>query len=473
MALSKSKKCIYTVQVWLVAAVMCAFTPALANSKYAAFVIHADTGDILFDKYSTQKRYPASLTKVMTLYLLFDELEAGNLQLDTKLKTSAYAASMPASDLGLKAGDVITVETAIMSLIVKSANDVAVVVAERISGSEKAFAKKMTAKARSMGMRSTNFRNASGLPNRKQYSTARDLSILAQRVLQDHQGYWPYFQTKSFEWKGKTYRSHNRLVGKFKGANGLKTGYTRMSGYNLATTISRGDNRLIGIVLGGRSTKTRDAHMRKILDQAYRDIKRRPSLISVAYRKPPNPSLKPTALAALGGTWPKEPVTMASIEELVVEEASKKDNSPEETTVPILTLAAAAPKDQVNQLLTKNLTDAERLNIIALAEANNSKTYAEGDIEDRSPAEDSTWGIQTGAYSSKSIAEEKMKLAQTKFAEWIADSEPSISFTKSRNKSYYRVRFNSMTEKQSKQTCAAIIKKGGDCFTVREPRAAF
>ena len=267
--------------------------PASANSKYAALVIHADTGDILFDRYSTQQRYPASLTKMMTLYLLFEELEAGNVTLESKLKVSNTAAAMPASKLGVKSGSTISVEDAIHSLVIKSANDVAVVVAEHIGDSERNFARLMTQKAHDMGMRSTEFRNASGLPNTRQVTTARDMAILSQRIVQDFPQYYHYFDEHSFTWGGRTITGHNKVAEDFDGADGLKTGYTRMSGYNLATAIKRGDNRLIGIVLGGRSGYTRNAHMEKILGEAYDAIENDPELVSALHRAPPVPTMKP------------------------------------------------------------------------------------------------------------------------------------------------------------------------------------
>ncbi len=450
------------------------FAPAAANSKYAALVIHADTGDILFDKYSTQRRFPASLTKMMTLYLLFEEVESGRLSLDSSMKVSRYAASMPASDLGLQTGEKITVEQAIDALVIKSANDVAVVVAEKIGGSEKGFAKKMTNRAWAMGMRSTQFRNASGLPNRKQYTTARDLAVLSQRIMQDFPQYWSYFQKSSFVWKSKTYKSHNKLIGKFNGADGLKTGYTRMSGYNLATSVARGDNRLIGIVLGGRSTRTRDAHMKKIIDQAYSTIARKPFLISSVHRIKPRPNLKPTTLAEVGGSWP--PI------ELQIASANLTD-------APIIAGSAALPgqlssqaavfgqeaddnsvqPDDMTLLISENMTEAEKLNIIALAEAYATREYAEGDIDDTMPSADISWSIQTGAYSTRQLAETEQTDIQTLFADLITDSSPEISEIISDGKSVYRVRFNYMSEKQSEDACAAIIGNGGDCFSMRDP----
>ena len=218
-------------------------TPVAANPKYAAFVIHADTGDVLLNRYAESARYPASLTKLMTLYMLFEEMEAGNIDLTDKMTVSKRASMQPASKLGLARGSKIDVETAIEALIIGSANDVATVVAERLGGTESKFARMMTTRARELGMRRTTFRNASGLPDRNQRTTARDMAILAHRVPQDFPQYFHYFDKSSYKWKGRTYKSHNRVTISYRGADGLKTGYTRASGYNLATTAKRGDHR--------------------------------------------------------------------------------------------------------------------------------------------------------------------------------------------------------------------------------------
>ncbi len=458
--------------ILLCAGMMGSFSSAQANSKYAALVIHADTGDILFDKYSTQRRYPASLTKMMTLYLLFEELEAGRLTLQTKLKTSRYAASMPASHLKLKAGDTITVEQAIEALVIKSANDVAVVVAEKIGKTEKGFAQKMTKKAWSMGMRSTRFRNASGLPNRKQYSTARDLAVLSQRVMQDFPQYWPYFQKKSFTWKGKTYKSHNRLVGKFTGADGLKTGYTRMSGYNLATSVTRGDNRLIGIVLGGRSTKTRDAHMKKIVNQSYANIKKKPYLVSAIHRKKPAPNLKPTTLAELGGVWP--PVNVAVTAQTFAEAPTLNGSTALQYQLASQAaslsggLDAPVPGDDVGLLITENMSEAERLNVMTLAATYAERDYAEGDVDETSRLEaDLNWSIQTGAYSTRQLADTEMTKVLSAHANLIADAAPDVTEVISEGKSVFRVRFNLMSERQAEEACAAILSNNGGCFVMK------
>ncbi|MFB0951311.1 MAG: D-alanyl-D-alanine carboxypeptidase family protein, partial [Rhodospirillales bacterium] len=206
------------------------------------------------------------------LYMIFDRLERKRWSLSTKLKVSRSAARQPASKLGLRAGSTITVKQAILALVTKSANDVATTVAENISGRERNFALKMTAKARSLGMSKTTFRNASGLPHRTQMSTAKDMSILARALLRDFPKYYHYFSTKSFRYKGVKYRTHNKLLKTYPGADGFKTGYIRASGFNLVASAKRKGRRIIGVVFGGRSSKQRNRYMAKLLDKGFARI---------------------------------------------------------------------------------------------------------------------------------------------------------------------------------------------------------
>jgi D-alanyl-D-alanine carboxypeptidase len=242
--------------------------PAQA-AKQAAIVVDAESGAVLYESNSRAQTYPASLTKMMTLYLLFEALENKKFELDDEFEVSQQAANQPATDLRLQAGDSITVSKAIPALIVHSANDVAVVIAEAISGSEEAFARKMTKTAKELGMKQTVFRNASGLPSKGQLTTARDMAILGRALMSRFPDYYEYFATESFRYKGRTYQTHNRVLKNYPGATGLKTGYTRASGYNLATSAKRNGHQLIGIVLGGKSTRSRDAQMMALLDQGF------------------------------------------------------------------------------------------------------------------------------------------------------------------------------------------------------------
>ena len=232
---------------------------------FSALVVDATTGKVLYADSPDGIRHPASLTKVMTLYILFDELDRGALTLDTPLKVSAEGARQEPSKLGLLPGETIRVEDAIKAIVTKSANDVAVTIAENISGSEAAFAQRMTAKARALGMSSTVYRNASGLPNPGQITTARDLAILGRAIQGNHPKYFPYFSTRSFAWKGRTIGNHNRLLGSMKGVDGIKTGFVRASGFNLITSANDNGRRVVGVVLGGRSGASRDATMRNLI----------------------------------------------------------------------------------------------------------------------------------------------------------------------------------------------------------------
>ena len=253
--------------------------PAAHAEKYAAIVVDADSGEVLHARNQDDPRYPASLTKVMTLYLLFDAIDAGEVSLNDKMKVSRNAAAQPPSNLRLKAGDTISVEDAIYALVTKSANDVAVVVAEYLGGSERKFAARMTDKASELGLANTTFRNASGLPNTAQLSTARDLAILADALLDNHADYYHYFQNQRFSWGGMTYKSHNALIGSVDGVDGIKTGYTRASGFNLMTSAERDGRRVIAVMLGGASAKSRDAHVTELVEQAFISIGQTPEVI--------------------------------------------------------------------------------------------------------------------------------------------------------------------------------------------------
>lgn len=248
-------------------------TPALAQpipqSKFSALMIDAATGAVLHDEMADEVRYPASLTKIMALYIAFEELEAGTLSLNDRITVSARAAAQPPSKLGLRPGESLSVDEALHALAVKSANDIAVALAEHIAGSEEAFAFRMTAKARALGMSNTQFRNASGLPDIRQVTTANDMAVLARAVLRDHPNHYPLFSQQSFTFRGQTYVGHNRATQRIPGADGLKTGYINASGFNLVTSAQRDGRRLIGVVMGGRTTSSRDAYMAELFDRSF------------------------------------------------------------------------------------------------------------------------------------------------------------------------------------------------------------
>ncbi|WP_033067558.1 D-alanyl-D-alanine carboxypeptidase family protein [Thalassospira australica] len=261
------------VSVFLCLIAIVSFTvlvPSLASARtYTAMIIDADTGKTLHEYRPDHKVYPASLTKIMTLYMVFDALERGKISLSTRMKVSKRAWGQAPSKLGLKPGETISVKDAILALVTKSANDVAVVVAEHLGGTEIKFAQMMTTEARRIGMSRTTFRNASGLPNRGQMTTARDMITMAVALRKNYGKYYHYFATQKFRFGNRTYGNHNNLLASYYGTDGIKTGYINASGFNLVASVNRNGKRLIGVVFGGRTARTRDAQMKKILDQAY------------------------------------------------------------------------------------------------------------------------------------------------------------------------------------------------------------
>ena len=235
------------------------------SPQFSSIIVDANSGATLASTSPDGIRHPASLTKIMTLYLLFERLDAGKMKLDTEMSVSEHASDQAPTKLGLRPGQTIRVEDAIKGLVTRSANDAAVVIAETIAGDEDGFAKLMTRKARALGMSRTTYRNASGLPDDEQVTSARDQAILGRAIQERFPRYYRYFSTVTFNYHGQSIRNHNHLLGEVEGVDGIKTGYTRASGFNLVTSIRRGNRHLVGVVLGGRSGGSRDATMRNLL----------------------------------------------------------------------------------------------------------------------------------------------------------------------------------------------------------------
>ncbi len=242
-------------------------------AKKAAIVVDYDTGDVLFEKNADTKNYPASLTKIMTLYIVFDYINKGKLDYDDDMLVSSVAASRSPSKLYLEQGSTIKVKHAVNALIIKSANDVATVVSEKISGSEREFAKLMTKYAKDLGMNDTTFKNASGLPNRAQLTTARDIYKLSYALIKNFPEEYKLFSNTSFKWKGKVYKTHNKLMLKYEGADGIKTGYIKASGFQLAFSAIRNNKRVIGVYFGGDTGKQRNERLEFYMNSAFKKLK--------------------------------------------------------------------------------------------------------------------------------------------------------------------------------------------------------
>ena len=241
--------------------------PTYVSPKYAAIVVDANDGKVLYQAASDATRYPASLTKMMTLYLLFEAMETGRVSASTEIPVSDYARSRPPTKIGFRRGQSIDVDSAIKALVIKSANDVATAIAEYLGGTEGNFAAMMTAKARSIGMRGTVFRNASGLPDSGQVTTARDMALLGLALRKRFPQYYYYFSPTSFAYRGRTIRGHNDLIGGVDGVDGIKTGYTRASGFNVVTSAARGGRKVVAVVMGGDTARARNANMAALIDR--------------------------------------------------------------------------------------------------------------------------------------------------------------------------------------------------------------
>ncbi|GAB5374574.1 MAG: D-alanyl-D-alanine carboxypeptidase family protein [Acuticoccus sp.] len=274
---------------------------AHANPKYAGYVYDVNAGRALYADSATEKRYPASLTKIMTTYIIFEELAAGRMTLRTQMSVSKYAAARPPSKIGFKPGATIEVRDAIKALVTKSANDVAAVVAEHIGGSERAFAKRMTTTAKRLGMNSTVFRNPHGLPDDRQFTTAQDMATLGIAIQRDFPQYYGVFQTRVFQYGKRRYGNHNKLLGRVEGVDGIKTGYIRASGFNLVTSVRRDGRHIVAVVMGGRTGASRNKHMKSLIARTLPKARKGKVMPLMAWNDrvpPPLPSAKP-AMAAV------------------------------------------------------------------------------------------------------------------------------------------------------------------------------
>jgi D-alanyl-D-alanine carboxypeptidase len=347
-----------------------AHTQAPADPAFAAIVVDANAGRTLYAANENEPRHPASLTKVMTLYLLFEQLDKGAMTMQTEIPVSEHAAAQEPSKLGLEPGDTIAVEDAIKAIVTRSANDVAVAIAEAIGGDEAHFADMMTRKAHALGMSRTLYRNASGLPNDEQITTARDLTILARATEERFPRYFKFYSTHEFEYAGEIIGNHNHLLGRVDGVDGIKTGYTRASGFNLLTSVHRDGRSLIAVVLGGRTAGARDAYMEGLIREHLAQASNRghtAPMIAEAVAPPAAP-VKLASLAITPGAIPAPPPRSAAGQ---IEEGDE-DSAEDATPAPALATATpfAAP------LATKSTAAAAAKPVALVAAAPNASAVA-------------------------------------------------------------------------------------------------
>lgn len=449
------------------------------SEKYAALMLDVDTGEVFYERNADAKRYPASLTKMMTLYMAFDALKQKRITLDTPLAVSAFAAGQPQTNISLKAGQTIMVQEAIKALVVRSANDVSVVVAEALGKSQANFAQQMTAKARSLGMKNTQFRNPHGLPDVQQYTTARDLAKLSIALRRDFPQYYHFFKTQAFTWKGRTFTSHNRVLNQYDGVDGIKTGYINMSGFNLATSVKRDGHHVVGVVMGGQTGRVRDAHMVSLLGQAFSKIAARGDNPR-AFAEAPTPQPKPDTTAADSSSkttaelpWAKvafaadtadTAVASVTVEELAAPAAKPAAaKAPKPKTIDVA--AEVSRKPFISFVSDANAASqaapAKPLNKQAQDLSGASSAAAE------KPAALSAaqkWGIQVGAFKDEEAAIKAASKAVSLARSELKYSQINITDAGQTAASVHRARLAGLSEQQAKRACQALSKSSTPCF---------
>jgi len=441
------------------------------NPPYASIVVDANSGKVLDSAHADSQRHPASLTKMMTLYLLFERLQAGKIKLGTELAVSAHAAAQAPSKLELKPGQHITVEEAIKSIVTKSANDVAVVVAEALGGSELEFAHMMTAKARALGMKDTNYHNASGLPDERQITTAHDQSILA-RALQDRfPQYFHYFSTRTYVYHGKAMRNHNHLLGRVDGVDGIKTGYIRESGFNIAVDVKRHNRHLIVVVFGGRSARARDARVRSLIENNIRiaSVKHTaPKVVEGWQTKLAGPP--PLPPPAPGSTAPikPNPVKTVQVQPATMHTASMAPLQLEshKLTVPLLAPKKTAITTVATVKHNPPLPLAKPDALAALSEQA-AQPNTDATTTDVAAKAHSGWMIQIGAFDDEHEAKQHLVKAKAEAKDQLAKADPFTERIAKRDKSLYRARFTGLDKSQAEAACKHLKRNDIPCLMLK------
>ena len=473
------------------------------DPAYASIVVDANSGAVMQSSNADAQRHPASLTKVMTLYLLFERLHAGKIKLDSQMTVSEHAAAQAPSKLGLKPGETIDVGTAIRAIVTKSANDVAVVVAETLGGNEIAFAQQMNAKARALGMMHTNYHNASGLPDDQQITTARDQAILARAIHDRFPQYFQYFSVRTFVWRGKMMRNHNHLLGSVDGVDGMKTGYIRESGFNIIVSLHRNGRHLVAVVFGGRTASARDTRVISLINNN----------INVASAKHTAPPVVEGWQNQIAHAAPKEPAkpapekvavaapAVAPPPDAVTEPAAPSPGSTDPIKpVPIKTVAVQ-PGAMHTASLTPLPSDSRKL-LPAPATANPATVTTITTVKAASPLPPAKpvqpqqpaqpvkvasagamvpapaaqelaakprggWLIQVGAFDTETEAKDRLSAAQGNAKEQLGQASPFTEPVAKGDKTLYRARFAGLDKNQAEAACKTLKRSEIPCMLLK------
>lgn len=418
----------------LAAAIVVADVGASLAAQYAAIVVDARTGKTLYSKDANARRYPASLTKMMTLYLTFEALAKGRISKNTPVVFSANAAAEPPTKLGVRKGGSVTVETAILSMVTKSANDSSTALGEMLGGSEENFARMMTAKARQLGMKGTVFRNANGLPNPGQFTTAHDMAVLGIALREHFPQYYGYFSQRSFRYGKRVINGHNRLLGRIRGVDGIKTGYTRASGYNLVSSVSDNGRRLVAVVMGGASGRSRDAKMASLIQTYLPQAVRRGGGDLIAKNDSDAAPVKAIAAAML----PKRDAPTPDPKPVVVASTEVADTSVSTDEAKAATVSAYAEASEVDPLPTASVSSG-------------------------------SWVVQVASSPKRDEAKAFLEKASKQAPRVLADASGfTVAFEKG-GVTYYRARFSGFgSQNAALNACKALKKKKIDCYAVQQ-----
>lgn len=489
-------------------------SPFSGGPTYAALVVDAKTGKTLFERNADAQRYPASVTKVMTLYILFEDIERKRVDLGSRLTMSARCAAAAPSKLGMRPGQTIIVEDAIKAIVTKSANDVACAIGENLEGSESAFAERMTRKARALGMTQTVYRNASGLPNPSHVTSARDLVTLGRAVQDRFPRYYGYFSTRVFNFAGRAIGNHNRLLGRVDGVDGIKTGYTNASGFNLLTSVKNNGRSVVAVVMGGRTGAARDAHMRELIAlnlpkastgsrsaplvaESGESFRARPAVVATAPLPIPAPEIEPVAetrvvaiptpapapvalpaprmaAAAVTTTPAAQPRAVVSYDEPVIASSGPTRTpqtmrwvvgapsttgsvaSPAERNLPATAVAYAAPA----------IAPARQIHVAEAASDDIEGAPTVAPTAERQPIRKG-WLIQIGATTEANAAKALLSDAKSKAGRNLASAEAFTEVYAKGDTTYYRARFAGFNERSADAACKALKRSSMSCFAIK------
>ncbi|NLS05247.1 D-alanyl-D-alanine carboxypeptidase [Rhizobium sp. P32RR-XVIII] len=450
-----------------------------ANPKYAGIVVDAKTGNVLYSENSDRLQYPASLTKMMTLYMVFEALEQGRIRLDTRVPFSAHASAQAPTKLGVKAGNSITVEQGILGLVTLSANDAATALGELLGGSEDRFGQMMTAKAHALGMTRTTYRNANGLPNTAQMTTARDQARLGIALRQHFPQYYAYFSTRSFKFGNRIIRSHNRLVGSVRGVDGIKTGYTRAAGFNLVSSVQVDGKSIVGVVMGGTSTPARDSQMRKLIAAYLPKASTRGGSNLIAEKAPTPAADASVATADVDlphkGPTPDTRYEVASAAVAYTDSPAQSSENPlvaqQKPEIPAPTKvkttsfkqASVAVPSPAPAYMPPEQAASDPVDAVTTASVAPQPAAAKRVLS--AEQEPSGWVVQIGVSSSRDMAMDLLEKAKSKGGKALRSAKPFAVAYSNGGDQIYRARFGGFDDqREAVNACNALKRTGVKCW---------